>query len=1044
MKATLITDKVLYDYAKGNILTSYGDFELKKYQANIIPGKPTLPAVPGGIFDSKIFGSPYVDRCECGYTTGKGNTCPYCLSHINTEAEDLNAIGLIKSPLYFIQTIAIEAFRKLINETFKSNNLNVKGNGEFFRILYTSFVEYIPTEDRIIFNNDLENISNPDFTNLSIEGVIKIFDKYKKSKLQNLMELVHEYILVRPVSMRPWSYTYKSWLGTRTLDKHQLNFQYQSLIYISTELFSGINFKTLSVEDLVYSFASIRLAITKIVDGINGLIRSSKQSSIREGFGVRIPNSGRCTALADPSLDIDHVSLPISLCFEIFRVQFLNWLSNKYKLTEDEVVYKIVNKDKDIITIFEEFVEESDLYVMINRAPTLYKLSQLVFKVKVNSGSYLGYSLMATTPLNLDFDGDTVAVYEVPEHLKSEVQSMLPSKLNKYMKSDEEVIIPKQETLIGLMIATTLDSVHDKSQEVKVTDVTKLDDMYMEGKFDSNDIITIGTETTTYGRWYLSNLLGFKIDYQINKKNISDLISKMKTYPNFVENMKSLQDFGLKISTYESEEDLSLENLSKSAHKIDKSEYNYNKSELEVYDKSKRLNEEVSSLKDSLKGDKSTISSIVNPQIIYSDGNWILTSDSMLGTLTPNEYVRISTEFRKVQQVKVNSVGESGYLTRQVWTAMSKLVYEDDIQAPEKLLTIIADIDGVRYQNGNPIKVTKGKEYQVDSVIYNLDDTVHKNDLYEEMKFVEGHLIGVDLGMQLGESLTQGILKLKHVGSYITYSNYGLLNAESDCEVKYDDKYIYISVKGEVNKFIKSPKFRFVDPNRTKYSKGDLIGVVPTLVTPDTNLYLLRKLIKALGSSEMPNKPNTYINLYSVTSGIAKFNGDVVIIGDTGYKMPDDSLCLVYEGMKVEVGDKIFTGPLDYRAFINKYSYIGINKLFQIFSNEFKQYINVKSILIEFLFKSIHHIDIVNGQESIVFNGVSKSIDSSKDLLTSLTLGYIKEKVAKYIASNSGEIGDSTIINIAYQFNNLRLGNVSGQKLLLDNGLTESKLIENE
>jgi hypothetical protein len=99
-----------------------------------------------------------------------------------------------------------------------------------------------------------------------------------------------------------------------------------------------------------------------------------------------------------------------------------------------------------------------------------------------------------------------------------------------------------------------------------------------------------------------------------------------------------------------------------------------------------------------------------------------------------------------------------------------------------------------------------------------------------------------------------------------------------------------------------------------------------------------------------------------------------------------------------------------------------------------KSFVNIKSILIEFLFKSIHYIDVLdNGDEVIVFKGIANAIDPSEDLLTSLTLGFIKKKIAQFIASDSSEIGNSSLINIAYQFNGLRLGNLISPQNLLEN-----------
>jgi hypothetical protein len=1034
-KIKKLTDETRYQLADGNICNKLGTFELKKFSEKFVLGTPTLPAVPGGIFDFKIFGSPYPDRCACGGTKTQGKTCPFCQTHVNTYEEALKKIGLIKSPFYFITSVHLLALNQLINKAFKGGYVKLD-----IRNLYTKFFTYSESTDSLVISDEPSELVNPSYEMLSIEGLIKIFTEHKPQYLNELKEIVQKYIIVRPVIMRPCSYKYKTWLGHRRLDMAQINFQYESLIYLCYYLPQEVDFLRGTVEDVVYTIASIRLAITKIMDAVTDLILTSKASIIRSGYSIRVPDSARGVARADPELTIDQVSIPIAMCYEIFRPEFMDWLFVGFKLNEDEVSYKMVNRDKDMIELFKKFIAESDLYVMINRAPTLYKLSQLVFKVTVNEGSSIGYSLMATTPLNLDFDGDTIAVYKVPEHLKDKVQDMLPSKVGKYIKSDKEVIIPKQETLIGLMIASGQPR-NDDSDRFKYIDFSHAEDDWKKGKFTSSDLITIGDKKTTYGLEKLETILGYRLDGPITSKNISDIVTKLKAEPDYVTRMKQLQDFGLEVNTYESTEDISLERLEKDAQKIDKTQYNGLDS-VQIYAKQYELAKKVDPLTDSLKGNTIAISSIVSPQTAFNGRKFEITSGSMLGTITPSEYIRISTEFRKVQQVKNNSVGESGYLSRQIWTAMSKLSYNPMMTKPRKLLKIIPTHDGIRYQNCREIQVHKGEPVEVDSVIYNDGNLVYPNDLYKSMKFADGHLVGVDMGMQMSETVTQGILKLKHAGGYVSFSNYGLLESKGDCEIRHDSQYLYI----DGMKFILSPKFKFVDPSKVKYKNGELVGINPTLISPNTNLYLLMKLTRAMGTTQVFAKPILYPELYATVKGTVSFDGDKVVIGGQRYQMPAESLCLVHEGQYVSPGDKLFTGALDYTKFVSKHSDLGLSVLFRVFANEYTSLVDINSILVEFLFKAIHSIVITDtGDEAIVFRGIRDSIDPSEDLLTSLTFGFIKNKLSKFLASDSDNLGNSPLINVAYQFNGITLGYMAQQDIAkIEDKMEDEKRLESK
>lgn len=1008
MEITKLSDKDILRMSDNNLLTDDRDFNLKKYNPKGRMGVKIMDPFPGGIFDSNIFGSAYRDKCMCGSTTHLGKTCTYCHTHLNSEVEEYVKFGAIKSPIYFIFNTFIEGFNGYLKSTFKSAPRLTQD------AIYTSSFAYDVDRDALTFSD------STDVTDLSIEGIIKIYSNYKQNKLEDLFRYVHKYILVLPISVRPWAYTYKPWLNKMTLDLSEINYKYKTLIYICNTQFPEINFMSMTFEDMKFTLASFRLGISKIAESINGLVKSSKESSIRSGYSVRVPNSSRLTAVADASLSIDEVSIPVSVVFEIFNNRINTWFKDELKLTETEIADLLVSDRNKVRELVDEYLKSNTLYVMLNRAPSLYKLSQLVFKVTVNKGTYCGYSLMATTPLNLDFDGDTVAVYQVPSHLEASSEHMLPSKLLRYGKNDKEVIVPKQETLMGLMIATKLDK--DISDKVKVNSPELLDEMYDEGKFDSNDLITIGNEVNTYGRFRLSSITGLNINYEIGPNNVSEFVTKLREGSNFVDVMKQIQDICLKIITFENPIDLNLSSLkdrSKEDSELDVDELIGNVSGMEILKHSSEINKLTKKIEGSIKGTPSSVNAIVNRQMINEYGNWEISSKSLIDSVPADEYVKLCTEARKVQQVKVNSIAIAGYLARQLWTAMSPIKFSDSIVDTGNYIKVEVNTDCIRYKGGVEVLCKKGQVYELDSILANDGFSAYKNTITKNQVFKNGSLIGTDFGMQISEGISQGILKLKHEGNYIGIDSNGLIQAlEDNTELKFDIDYLFINGK----KYLRGKDMEILDKNKTKYMKGEWIGTNGGLVSIDTNLYYVIKFLGALGSSEAQIKPNLKKNIYTIKSGVVKFEGKKVVIDKYKYPIPDDSICLVYEGQEVDEGTKLFSGVLDFKEFLNK-NKVDLELAFKIFNNEVQSLVHINSLLIEFLFKSIVSIDRVNGDIHLTWKGVKNALVDHNQLLTDLTLGYINDKLSKFIASESKEIELGGLMELTYQFNNLMLSN---------------------
>jgi len=106
------------------------------------------------------------------------------------------------------------------------------------------------------------------------------------------------------------------------------------------------------------------------------------------------------------------------------------------KLIEDGVVYNVKHAEKyieegskDVWDALDEVIEGK--YVLLNRAPTLHKLSIQAFKPILIEGKAIQLHPLTCTAFNADFDGDQMAVHlPITDAAQKEAREMMVSSKN--------------------------------------------------------------------------------------------------------------------------------------------------------------------------------------------------------------------------------------------------------------------------------------------------------------------------------------------------------------------------------------------------------------------------------------------------------------------------------------------------------------------------------------------------------------------------------------------------------------------------------------
>ena len=249
-------------------------------------------------------------------------------------------------------------------------------------------------------------------------------------------------------------------------------------------------------------------------------------------LGKRVDYSGRSVIVPGPTLRMHQVGLPKTMALELFKpFVYAKLLAGDYANTL-KTARKMVENGEDIVwEILERVIYEHP--VLLNRAPSLHRLSLIAFEPVLIEGKAIRLHPLACQGFNADFDGDQMSVH-VPISLEAQLEArtlMLSTNNVLSPANGEPMTVPRQDMVLGCYYISLINGEHtEKSPRFANIDEVKL---ALENK-----IITLHTPiyarvngkkyATTAGRMILGELLpeGMPFDF-VNKKMPSGEIKKL-------------------------------------------------------------------------------------------------------------------------------------------------------------------------------------------------------------------------------------------------------------------------------------------------------------------------------------------------------------------------------------------------------------------------------------------------------------------------------------------------------------------------------------
>jgi len=181
-----------------------------------------------------------------------------------------------------------------------------------------------------------------------------------------------------------------------------------------------------------------------------------KQGRFRQNLlGKRVDYSGRSVIVAGPELQIHECGLPKQMALELFKPFVISWLlENEYAHNIRSATRLIEAGDTAVWDALDTVIEGK--YVLLNRAPSLHRLSIQAFQPRLIEGKAIQLHPLVCKGFNADFDGDQMAVHlPLSDDAQAEARDLMSATNNLLKPADGSPILNlAQDIVLGVYYLT--------------------------------------------------------------------------------------------------------------------------------------------------------------------------------------------------------------------------------------------------------------------------------------------------------------------------------------------------------------------------------------------------------------------------------------------------------------------------------------------------------------------------------------------------------------------------------------------------------------
>ena len=293
-------------------------------------------------------------------------------------------------------------------------------------------------------------------------------------------------------------------------------------------------------------------------------VLKGKQGRFRQNLlGKRVDYSGRSVIVVGPELKLHECGLPKDMAAELFKPFIIRKLIERGIVKTVKSARKLVDRKEAVVwDILENILKGHP--IMLNRAPTLHRLSIQAFQPKLIEGKAIQLHPLVTTAFNADFDGDQMAVH-VPLSSAAILEAqllMLSSHNILNPQNGAPITLPSQDMVLGLYYitkgkkSTETEKMRGEGKAFYSADEVLI--AHNEGKVDLHAYIKVKTDIrndkgelvrklleTTVGRVIFNQYVPKEVGYinaLLTKKNLREIIGDIIKITNVPKTAKFLDD----------------------------------------------------------------------------------------------------------------------------------------------------------------------------------------------------------------------------------------------------------------------------------------------------------------------------------------------------------------------------------------------------------------------------------------------------------------------------------------------------------------------
>ncbi|MDB5170876.1 MAG: rpoC [Candidatus Saccharibacteria bacterium] len=181
-----------------------------------------------------------------------------------------------------------------------------------------------------------------------------------------------------------------------------------------------------------------------------------KQGRFRQNLlGKRVDYSGRSVIVAGPELKIHQCGLPKMMALELFKPFVIGELIEQEQAHNIRSASRLIEMGETVVwDALDEVIKGK--YVLLNRAPSLHRLSIQAFQPVLIEGRAIQLHPLVCKGFNADFDGDQMAVHlPLSDKAQAEARDIMAANRNLLKPADGSPILHiEQDIVLGCYYLT--------------------------------------------------------------------------------------------------------------------------------------------------------------------------------------------------------------------------------------------------------------------------------------------------------------------------------------------------------------------------------------------------------------------------------------------------------------------------------------------------------------------------------------------------------------------------------------------------------------